>query len=59
MIENQRMKNAQVLPHFGDASDANLNISKKEQIKLVVAKNQSRMGRAVSTANQGMFKVAE
>jgi len=53
------MKNAQVLPHYGDSNDANLNISKKEQIKLVVAKNQSRMGRAVSTANQGMFKVAE
>ncbi len=51
------MKNAQLLPHY-DGSD-NVSLSKKEQYTLQVAKNNSKLGKNNTAANEGLFNVAE
>lgn len=38
------MKNAQVLPYFGDASDQNSNLSSKDKFQLAVTRNRSKNG---------------
>eukprot|EP00347_Sterkiella_histriomuscorum_P001099 403373330 len=63
VIEDNKMKNAQLLPHFGDNSDLNENLSKKDKFLLAVAKNKSKNGilskKDQTEAQQGIFKVAE
>ncbi|CDW82465.1 histidine acid phosphatase family protein [Stylonychia lemnae] len=58
VIEDNKMKNAQLLPYYCDQVDDRDDAQKKDKFQLVVARNLSKKGN-LQTASKGLFKIAE